>query len=51
MAHDVILLDIADGIAVVTLNRVAAMNALNRAMRARLAEVMRRSMATTRCAR
>ncbi|MDP5103574.1 MAG: enoyl-CoA hydratase [Erythrobacter sp.] len=41
MADDVILLDVADGIATVTLNRVAAMNALNRAMRARLAEVMR----------
>ena len=39
--EDVILLDVADGIATVTLNRPQAMNALNRALRARLAEVMR----------
>ena len=39
--HDVVLLDVADGIATVTLNRPQAMNALNRAMRRRLAEVMR----------
>ncbi len=39
--EDVILCDVADGIATVTLNRVAAMNALNRALRKRLAEVMR----------
>jgi len=38
---DVVLLDLADGIATVTLNRPQAMNALNRAMRRRLAEVMR----------
>lgn len=38
---DVVLLDVADGIATVTLNRPQAMNALNRAMRRRLAEVMR----------
>lgn len=38
---DVILLEVAEGIATVTLNRPQAMNALNRAMRARLAEVMR----------
>jgi enoyl-CoA hydratase len=38
---DVVLLDVADGIATVTLNRPRAMNALNRAMRRRLAEVMR----------
>jgi enoyl-CoA hydratase len=38
---DVVLLDIADGIATVTLNRPQAMNALNRAMRRRLYEVMR----------
>jgi enoyl-CoA hydratase len=41
MSDDVILLDVADGIATVTLNREAAMNALNRALRQRLAEVMR----------
>lgn len=41
MADDVILLDVADGIATVTLNRPQAMNALNRALRHRLAEVMR----------
>jgi len=41
MSQDVILLDLSDGIAVVTLNRPQAMNALNRAMRKRLAEVMR----------
>lgn len=41
MTEDVILLDVADGIATVTLNRPQAMNALNRAMRRRLAEVMR----------
>lgn len=38
---EVILLDIADGIATVTLNRPEAMNALNRALRRRLYEVMR----------
>ena len=41
MSDDVILLEVADGVATVTLNRPQAMNALNRAMRARLAEVMR----------
>ncbi len=41
MSDDVILLDVADGVATVTLNRPAAMNALNRALRKRLAEVMR----------
>lgn len=40
MPEDVILLDITDGIAIVTLNRPQAMNALNRALRQRLAEVM-----------
>lgn len=40
MPEDVILLDITDDIAVVTLNRPQAMNALNRALRQRLAEVM-----------
>ncbi|TAD83377.1 MAG: enoyl-CoA hydratase [Sphingomonadales bacterium] len=41
MHDDVILCEVADGIAVVTLNRPQAMNALNRALRSRLAEVMR----------
>ena len=41
MSDDVILCDVADGIATVTLNRPQAMNALNRALRKRLAEVMR----------
>jgi enoyl-CoA hydratase len=41
MSDDVIGCDVADGIATVTLNRPQAMNALNRAMRKRLAEVMR----------
>ena len=41
MSQDVILLEIVDGIATVTLNRPQAMNALNCAMRKRLAEVMR----------
>ena len=41
MSEDVILLDVADGVATVTLNRPEAMNALNRALRKRLAEVMR----------
>lgn len=41
MSDDVVLLDVAQGIATVTLNRPQAMNALNRAMRRRLYEVMR----------
>jgi len=41
MSDDVVLLEVADGIATVTLNRPQAMNALNRAMRRRLYEVMR----------
>lgn len=41
MSEDVVLLDVGDGIATVTLNRPQAMNALNRTMRQRLAEVMR----------
>jgi enoyl-CoA hydratase len=41
MSDDVVLREMADGIAVVTLNRPQAMNALNRAMRRRLYEVMR----------
>jgi enoyl-CoA hydratase len=41
MSDDVILCEVADGVATVTLNRPQAMNALNRAMRKRLAEVMR----------
>ncbi len=41
MGDDVILLEVSEGIATVTLNRPQAMNALNRALRQRLAEVMR----------
>ena len=41
MSDDVILCEVADGVATVTLNRPAAMNALNRALRKRIAEVMR----------
>jgi enoyl-CoA hydratase len=41
MSDDVVLLEVADGIATVTLNRPQAMNALNRALRQRLAAVMR----------
>lgn len=41
MSDDVILCDVAEGIATVTLNRPKAMNALNRALRQRLADVMR----------
>jgi enoyl-CoA hydratase len=41
MSEDVVLLEVADGIATVTLNRPQAMNALNRALRRRLYEVMR----------
>ncbi|MEQ8410214.1 MAG: enoyl-CoA hydratase [Erythrobacter sp.] len=37
---DTVLLDVADGIATVTLNRPEAMNALSRALRRRLYEVM-----------
>lgn len=37
---DLVLLEIADGIATVTLNRPEAMNAINRALRRRLYEVM-----------
>lgn len=37
---DLILVDSADGVATVTLNRPEAMNALSKALRARLAEVM-----------
>jgi enoyl-CoA hydratase len=37
---DTVLLDVEDGIATVTLNRPEAMNALNRALRRRLYEVM-----------
>lgn len=39
---EVVLLEVADGIATVILNRPQAMNALNRALRQRLAEVMRK---------
>lgn len=41
MGDDVVLLDVSEGIATVTLNRPQAMNAINRAMRRRLYEVMR----------
>jgi len=41
MSDDVVLCELSEGIATVTLNRPAAMNALNRALRRRLAEVMR----------
>lgn len=41
MSEDVVLLEVTDGIATVTLNRPQAMNALNRALRRRLYEVMR----------
>jgi enoyl-CoA hydratase len=41
MSEEVVLLEVADGIATVTLNRPQAMNALNRALRRRLYEVMR----------
>lgn len=41
MSDEVVLLEVADGIATVTLNRPQAMNALNRALRRRLYEVMR----------
>lgn len=41
MQDDLVLLEIAGGIATVTLNRPQAMNALNRALRRRLYEVMR----------
>ena len=41
MSDDVVLLQVEDAVATVTLNRPDAMNALNRAMRRRLAEVMR----------
>lgn len=40
MSNDTVLLEISDGVALVTLNRPDAMNALSRALRARLADVM-----------
>lgn len=40
MSDDTVLLAVNDGVALVTLNRPGAMNALSRAMRQRLAEVM-----------
>lgn len=42
MSQDVIIVDIADGIATVTMNRPTAMNALSRAMRQQLAAAMHR---------
>ncbi|QIG54089.1 enoyl-CoA hydratase [Altererythrobacter sp. BO-6] len=41
MSEEPVLLEVADGIATVTLNRPQAMNALSKALRARLAQVMR----------
>lgn len=40
MSEDTVLLEVADGIATVTLNRPQAMNAINRALRRRLHDVM-----------
>jgi enoyl-CoA hydratase len=37
---DLILVDISEGVATVTLNRPEAMNALSKALRARLAKVV-----------
>lgn len=42
MAEDILLIDVADGVAVVTLNRPQAMNALSRALRAALVEAFAR---------
>lgn len=42
MADDILLLELADGVAVVTLNRPQAMNALSRALRATLVETFAR---------
>lgn len=41
MSDDTVLLEIDDGVALVTLNRPEAMNALSKAMRARLYQVMK----------
>ena len=41
MSEETVLLEMADGIATVTFNRPQAMNALSKALRARLAQVMR----------
>ena len=41
MSEETVLLEISDGVALVTLNQPDAMNALSKALRARLAEVMR----------
>lgn len=41
MSEETVLLEISDGVALVTLNRPQAMNALSKALRARLAQVMR----------
>ena len=42
MADDLLLVDVADGVATVTLNRPAAMNALSRALRAAIVTTFRR---------
>mgnify|MGYP006176245573 FL=1 len=41
LSEETVLLQIESGVALVTLNRPGAMNALSRALRVRLAEVMR----------
>lgn len=41
MSEETVLLEVADNVALVTLNRPEAMNALSKALRARLAQVMR----------
>jgi len=41
MSEETVLLEVSDGVALVTLNRPQAMNALSKALRARLAQVMR----------
>ena len=42
MAEDILLVDVADGVATVTLNRPQAMNALSRALRAAIVATFRR---------